>query len=300
MRMPIGNGPVSWGVDFADQPDIPAWETVFEQIAQAGYTWAEVGPLGYLPNDSDLVRSRFDAWGLSVAGSFVFEPLHDATAFADVLWTAERACARISELGGRFLVIIDRVSDERAATAGDFAHAVRADARTFAHLVTAIDAVADVAVAHGLTPVLHPHVGSYIEFADEIEAVLSAVSSADLGLCIDTGHAAYAGIDPAVLAIRYASRVRYVHFKDVDRNLRGQVVADRTPFFEALAQGIFCAIGDGGVDFAAFVTALDSIGYEGPGTVEQDRRPETPGDPFIMAVTSLAYLRGAGIEPVAS
>lgn len=299
MRMPIGNGPVSWGVDFADQADIPAWDTVFEQIAQAGYTWAELGPVGYLPSDSAMVRDRFDAWGLSVAGSFVFEPLHDPAVFADVLWTAERACARIADLGGRFLVIIDRVNDLRAATAGDVARAVRPDARTFAHLVTAIDAVADIAVAHGLTPVLHPHVGSYVEFADEIEAVLAAVSTSELGLCIDTGHAAYAGIDPAVLARRHGSRIRYVHFKDLDGRLREDVVTDRVPFFDALARGIFCAVGDGTVDFGAFVAALEAIGYDGPGTVEQDRRPETPGDPFSAAVTSLAYLMGTGIEPVA-
>ena len=294
--MPLGNGPVSWGVDFADQPDIPRWETVFGQIAEAGYTWAVLGPLGYVPSDHALVRERFESWGLRVAGSFIFEPLHDPAALVDVLRTAEKACSLIAGLGGSFLVVIDRVSSGRALTAGRSADAARLDAAGGHHLVAAIEAVADVASGHGLTSVLHPHAGSYVEFDDEIDAVLGAVDPERLSLCIDTGHSAYAGVDPAALLERHGERVRYVHFKDVDAGALTRVLAERVPFFEALSRGVFCALGDGGVDFPRFVRGLRAIGYDGPGTVEQDRRADTPGDPLSAAIRSLHYLRSAGIE----
>ena len=59
---------------------------------------------------------------------------------------------------------------------------------------------------------------SYVEFEDEIERLLKDASA---GLCVDTGHAAYAGIRPEALIERYGSRVRHIHLKDVD----GQVLA---------------------------------------------------------------------------
>lgn len=296
MRLPLGNGPVSWGVDFADQPGIPSWEEVFEQIAKAGYTWAELGPLGFVPADAAVVRERFDAWGLRVAGSFIFEPLHDQGALGDVLRVAEQTCSLIEAVGGRFLVVIDRVSDERAATAGRSADAKRLDDAGLAHLLTAVEAVADVAIGHGLDPVLHPHAGSHVEFEDEIAAVMEATAPERLGLCLDTGHCAYAGIDPTALLQRYGERVRYIHFKDVDETVLAGIVAERVPFFDALSRPVFCALGRGDIDFRRFIGGLEAIGYAGPATVEQDRRPDTPGDPFAAAARSLRFLQVAGIE----
>lgn len=299
MRMQLGNGPVSWGVDFADQPGIPPWDVVFEAIARAGYAWAELGPDGYLPSDHAAVRRRLAGWGLSVAGSFVFEPLHEPSERERILAVTRRTCERIAALDGRFLVVIDRVSELRAATAGRSADAPRLGSARWADLVEAIEAVAAIARDHGLRPVLHPHAGTMIEFDDEIDGVLEAIDPERLGLCVDTGHAAYAGIDPAALVGRHPGRVEYVHFKDLDGRVHARVVVDRVPFFEALERGVFCPLGDGGVDLAGFIAALGAAGYEGPGTVEQDRRPDMPGDPFEAARRSLAHLVEAGIEPVA-
>ncbi|WP_316251369.1 LLM class flavin-dependent oxidoreductase, partial [Pseudomonas viridiflava] len=36
------------------------------------------------------------------------------------------------------------------------------------------------------------------------------------GLCLDTGHLYYAGMDPAATLRQYASRLDYLHFKDID------------------------------------------------------------------------------------
>ena len=48
MAIRVANGPVSWGVDMPDTPNAPPWQTVFSEIADAGYHWCELGPLGYL------------------------------------------------------------------------------------------------------------------------------------------------------------------------------------------------------------------------------------------------------------
>lgn len=35
-------------------------------------------------------------------------------------------------------------------------------------------------------------------------------------LCIDTGHATYAGMDPVELAHSHSDRLAYVHLEDID------------------------------------------------------------------------------------
>ena len=36
------------------------------------------------------------------------------------------------------------------------------------------------------------------------------------GLCLDTGHMDYSGMDPIATLRRYATRTDYIHFKDID------------------------------------------------------------------------------------
>ena len=79
MGLRVANGPVSWGVDVPDKQDAPPWEEVFDEISLAGYHWCELGPVGYLPADDALVSAALAERGLRVAGSHVYEPIHEPT-----------------------------------------------------------------------------------------------------------------------------------------------------------------------------------------------------------------------------
>ena len=196
MGLRVANGPVSWGVDLPDKPGVPPWETVFDEISEAGYRWCELGPVGYLPDDDARVRAELEARRLGVAGSYVFQPMHDPDRHDEIADITHTTCTRIASLGGSYLVVIDMVSAERGATAGRSAAAPRLNGQPYRALLTGLRQVAGIAADHGLTPVLHPHAGSYIEFEDEIERVLADTADDGLQLCIDTGHFAYAGVEP--------------------------------------------------------------------------------------------------------
>jgi inosose dehydratase len=217
-------------------------------------------------------------------GSFVFEPLHDPARRDAVLATARRACAWIAAAGGRVLVIVDRVSPARAATAGRPDRASRLAPRAWDGFVHRVTEVAAVARANRLEALVHPHAGTFLEFEDEIEAMLAATG---LGLCLDTGHLAYAGLDPVAWATRDA--VRHVHCKDVDRVALAAVHARGDGFWEAVAAGVFCPIGAGAVDFAGVLAALRANGYAGWATIEQDRVPGG-GDPVADVRRSARHL----------
>jgi inosose dehydratase len=183
-----------------------------------------------------------------------------------VLAAVDAALDAIAEAGGSLLVLIDHPSPARAATAGNSDAAPRLhDPRA---MIALLQEAGDRAAARGIRAVVHPHAGGFIEFADEIERVLG---DTDLGLCVDTGHALYAGSDPATLIHRYRSRLEHIHLKDLAPGPRPD------NFWDAVEAGAFCPIGDGLLDLDALKQAL--TGYDGFATIEQDRRAGSPGSP---------------------
>ncbi len=113
-----------------------------------------------------------------------------------------------------------------------------------------------------MRPLLHPHAGTYVEFADEIEPLRPIC-----GICVDTGHLAYAGIDPAAFLAADPAAVGAVHLKDLDSGR----ISDG--FWSSVAAGAFVPLGRGSVDFEAVLGAAARVGYDGWMVVEQDRRP---------------------------
>ena len=293
MAIEVANGPVSWGVDLPDKPGAPPWDEVFDEISQAGYKLCELGPMGYLPDDDDRIRAELGARGLGVAGSYIFEPMHDCDRHDHINEVTEITCARIAALGGKFLVVIDMVSDERGATAGRGAVARRLEGQGYEDLLSGVRQACAIAIQHGLTPALHQHSGSYIEFEDEVERMLADTVNDGMQLCIDTGHYIYAGIDPVRFLAEHRDRTAYLHFKDINPAVHQKVLSDGVGFFDAISLGVFCPVGQGMVDFAALATEVDD--FDGPGTIEQDRDFESTTTALEDAKASLDYLRGIGI-----
>ena len=268
---------MSWGVDFADAPGNPPYDEVLAGIADAGLRWMELGPVGYVPPAAQA------AHGLQAVGTFVFDAFHAASREgARVLAEVDAALDAIAEAGGSLLVLIDRPSPTRAATAGDSGAAPRLhDASA---MIALLQEACDRAAVRGVRGVVHPHAGGYIEFEDELERVLDET---DLGVCLDTGHALYAGSDPAALIRRHRSRLEHVHLKDLSPGPRPD------NFWDAVEAGAFCPIGEGLLDLNALTRAL--TGYNGFATIEQDRRAGSPGSPAEDLRRSVERATAAGL-----
>lgn len=289
VTLELATGPVSWGVDFADAPDNPPWSEVLDGIAAAGFTGLELGPLGYLPTDAVALRAELERRELRAVGTFVFDALHDPARLPAIAAVARRAVALVAAVGGRHLIGIDLVSPERDRTAGrrDAAPALSREGRaTVRRAIATLDRIAS---AGGLTFALHPHAGSYVEFADEI-----AWASEHAALCLDTGHLAYAGLDPVATLERYAERVALLHLKDVSPRVHEWAIAGRSSFWQAVAAGVFCPLGQGSVDVAGVMRAAQRIKQLDWATIEQDRRAGA-GDPVADLRASRAALEGAGV-----
>lgn len=289
MAVTLATGPVTWGVDFADAPSNPPWSVVLDDIARSGIGALELGPVGYLPESKDELREALTSRNLTAVGSFIFDNMRQPGERARVLGETTRACRAIAAAGGSVLVIIDRPGTRRVGTAGRSDVAVRLTREERGELATTLNAVAEIAIDFGLNPAVHPHAGGFIEFADEIDWV---VNETTLNLCLDTGHLAYAGVDPVQAIGRYGDRLAHMHFKDIYAAVHAEVISEGIGFWDALAKPIFCPLGHGVVDIAAVLSALENAGYDGYATIEQDRIPGA-GSPLQDLRDSVATINAA-------
>ena len=142
---------------------------------------------------------------------------------------------------------------------------------------------------------IHAHAGGFVEFEDELEDVLNSLEPKILGVCLDTGHSAYAGFDPVDFYRQHSQRISYLHLKDINPTVRKQAIQNRTGFYEACAAGLFCNLGEGMVDFIGLKSALTSAGFSGWATVEQDCDPRGAQSPLADAKANLNYLKTIGL-----
>lgn len=293
MSLKLSQCPCSWGVEEARAPHNPPWSSFLDEVATAGYQGVELGPVGYLPTDPHVLGSALAGRGLGLSAGYVMEPLADLAALQHTLGRARETAAILSALGARALVLIDALNADRSATAGNDTDARRLDTRGFNALVAAVRGVADIATEFGLTVVFHPHVGTHVEFRDEIDRLMAALDSGAVRLCIDSGHAVYAGTDPIQLLRDYSARVGYLHLKDVDPAVHAEAARLGLRFEEAVDRGIFCPVGGGVVDFPGLFAELQDVNYKGWIAVEQDRAAPDNGTGRALADAreSLACIR---------
>ena len=296
MKVRTSNAPVSWGMSYVGQAGAPPWPNVLQEIAQAGYRYTELGPIGFYPEDPKQFGEALTANGLTLVGGHIFEPLHDPQKRDQCIDVARRVLRMIAPNGARRLVVIDYVTKARGVAAGRPDVAPRLDQGDWKRMMDLIVEIATMARdEYGVTAALHPHAATHIEYRDETDRAMDDLDPSLVKLCVDTGHSAYAGVDPTDLVRTYGERTQHLHFKDVDPKVRARVVKEGIDFDGAVGLGIFCRLGSGVVDFSAFRKALDEVGYDAAGTVEQDVEPAATLNPIADATASLAYLKSVGI-----
>jgi inosose dehydratase len=294
MNIKVGSAPDSWGVWFASDPRQPPWNRFMDEIAEAGYEWTELGPLGYLPTDLGRLRSELDKRKLKVSATFVMKALEDPELWPEIEKEVLAAGELLAALGARFMVLIDDTHTNLFT--GEPSAPARLDVNGWKRLIDATHKVADIAHDRfGLTVVFHPHADTHVEYEDQIETFLSETDPSKVSLCLDTGHHAYRGGDPVAFMRRHHQRIPYLHLKSVYRHLQQKVEAEKIPFAKAVSMDLFCEPSEGAVNFPAFRDVLRDINYSGFAIVEQDMYPAPFDKPLPIAKRTRAYLREIGL-----
>lgn len=282
--MKIAGAPISWGVC-----EVPGWgyqmapERVLTEMKEIGLTATEFGPQGWLPIEAEARAAEVGKYGLTPVGAFFLTVMHDPG--HDPVPAVKTELDAFEKAGGSYLIL--------AAASGAEGYDTRPvlDEAGWQTLFDNLDRISSVCAARGVTACLHPHWGTMVQNADEIDRVLR---NSSVGLCLDTGHITCGGGDPVAIVAEYAGRVAIVHAKDVRRELTDKLLTGEFTWSQGIKAGMFTPIGQGDIDFATIVRKLAEAGFDGYYVLEQDimidGEPPTGGGPIDNARASLAAL----------
>jgi inosose dehydratase len=282
----IGAAPITWGVC-----EVPGWgvmlpaDRVLGEMRALGITATELGAPGFLPEDSEALGELLAQHGMRMIGGFVPVVLHDPEQRAATLAGAAHTAKLFAGLGATMFV---------TAVVVDAGWSPRRELSTaqWEHLVGMLDELDSLCAEHGLIQALHPHVGTLVETAADVETVLAR---SEVRWCLDTGHLFIGGYDPARFAADAAGRIAHVHLKDVDGDVAARVRRGELSIQDGVGEGLFCPLGAGDAPILQTVDALAGAGYGGWYVLEQDadlgaNEPPPGMGPIEAARASLDYL----------
>ncbi len=267
----IGVNPVSWTND--DLPWLEAEtppEAVLSEGRRIGYQGVELG--NRFPREPEALRAVLGAhqlacasgwWSGRLAGRPVEEEVREVEGHLHLLVENGAEVMVYGELHDSIQRSMDVPLFKRPRFRDEAAW------RTYGERLTAFGRHLR---SRGLRLAYHHHMGAYVETSEDVDRLM-AVTGPEVGLVLDTGHAAFAGAEPPELLERHADRVCHVHCKDV-RPAVLRIARNRAwSLLHSVLAGAFTVPGDGAVDFRKVLAALDRHGYRGWLVVEAEQDP---------------------------
>jgi len=295
----LANAPCSWGVlEFDLEGETQGANEVLSQMGASGFQATELGDWGFMPTEVNELSTFLRGHSMKLVGAFVPVALADSAAHEEGVASALRTAKLLAACGDEAVVVLadDNGSDPiRTARAGRVSPEYGLDSAKWEVFLQGVNRISRaVRESAGLKTVFHHHCAGFVETPAEIEFLLQNTEPDLVGLCLDTGHYAFGGGDPAAALRRYGDRIHHVHFKDCSEAVAEQSRTEGWDYFESIRRGVFCELGQGEVDFPAIVGLLKSRGYGGWVVVEQDIIPGM-GSGFENAQRNRQYLKSLGV-----
>lgn len=213
----IGCGQITW-IKFT--PNGAEWlaseEQVLAEIAQAGYAGAPAGP--ERDRSAQETIELYERYGLRPAPGYVGAAFWDTGQRDEILERVRRHAAFAREVGCTELYVapsgfdyVTRSGQTRRETAGHVRPDDSLSDDEFQIFGETLSMVGEITLREGVRSCFHNHVGTPIETRAEIDRLLALTDPNLVFLGPDTGHLAWAGVDPVVFCRDYASRTKTLH-----------------------------------------------------------------------------------------
>ncbi len=295
--IPVANAPCSWGILEFDLPG-PAlgYAQVLDEIKETGYAGTELGDWGFMPTDPAALKLELKSRDLALLGAFVPIAFARADSHAEGEERAVKTARLMADAAGAlpFVVLADDNGKDpvRTKLAGRIAQEHGLSKTQWETFGQGVNRVAEaVRRRTGLRTVFHHHCAGFVETPWEIETLLDVTDPSLVGLCFDTGHFRFGGgADPLAAFREFQNRIWHVHFKDCNPRVQEESRLQEWDYFQSLQHGVFCELGQGGIDFKALAETLRNERYSGWIVVEQDVLPGL-GEPKEFARRNREYLR---------
>ena len=285
----VGIAPIGWTND--DWPDLGGeipLEQCLAEMADAGYEGCEVG--GKFPRDPEQLHRLLAPFSLQIASGWLSLWFTNAARDAETIDAYREHCGFLRAMGASVVVVAECGRCVQQGPLALSADRPRFDETEWNRLVDGLHRIGVIAREAGMTNVYHPHVGTGIQSAEDVDRLMDATDPALVSLLLDTGHATLDGHDPRGVIRKHAARIRHVHLKDVRGAVANEAIASRWSFERAVRAGVFTVPGDGDVDMRGVVADLDKAGYSGWMVVEAEQDPRV-ANPLRYARMGRQFLK---------
>ncbi len=292
MSIRFGVSPIAWAND--DMPELGGdtpLENILRDIQELGFEGVELG--GKFPRDAGTLKPLLAKYQLDLIGGWYSGSLLTQSAHDEIV-ALQPHLELLKAMGSTVFVFAETsnaIHGQRGTTMRD---TPQLDADEWAVFGQRLTEVADYIRAQGIRFAYHHHLGTVVERAVDLQAFLRH-TGASVGLTLDTGHAALGGVDALKLIAEHPDRIAHVHCKDVRQDVFDKIRAAGSSFLDGVLAGMFTVPGDGGLDYAALMTALAKIHYSGWIVIEAEQDPAL-ADPRTYAQLGLGTLRERAAE----
>jgi myo-inosose-2 dehydratase len=286
MAVRIGANPIGWSNDdLRELGGATPLATCLAEAREAGFAGMELGHK--FPREPEALAKVLAGFGLDLVSGWYSAALLERTPKAEML-ALRPHLDLLKALRCQVLVFAETSNAIHTDVNRPLvARPVMPD-RAWAEFGRRVTEVADCTQAEGVRVVYHHHMGTIVQTKEDIDAFMEATGPS-VHLLLDTGHATFAGADPAALARRWRERISHVHAKDVRRAVMVRAQAERMSFLNAVIAGVFTVPGDGCIDYASVFRELSS--YSGWVVVEAEQDP-AKAHPLTYARLGYRNLRG--------
>ena len=296
----IANAPCSWGaLEFELEGKSLGYQQVLSEMVETGYAGTELGDWGFMPSTPAELKKELDEKKLQLLGAFVPVALAKEEAHAAGIDLALKTAGLMYDAGYKnaFIVLADENGsvEERTKNAGRITPGMGLTENQWKTFAEGAEKVAQaVKRVYGMRTVFHHHCAGYVETPEEVAKLMELTNPELLGLCLDMGHYAFGGGNPVEALKKYYNRIWHVHFKDFDPKVGQAARENNYDYFKSVAEGVFCELGNGNVDFKSIVAILNEKGYDGWIVVEQDVLPGM-GNPKVCAKRNREFIQTLGL-----
>ncbi|MBI4056622.1 MAG: myo-inosose-2 dehydratase [Elusimicrobia bacterium] len=287
--MRIAAQPIGWiNDDFKDLGDDISLDRCLSEMREAGYEGTELGRK--FPKNPSQLKAALKPYGLSLASGW-----HSLHLLSKPYEEEEKKFLThmqfLSEMKSQ-VVIVAECTHATYGSNGPHRHSAdsshKIDAPTWQRLIEGLERLAETAKQNGMRLAYHHHMGTVIQNEEEIDRLMK--DTRHLFLLADTGHMAYAGIDPLPIFKKYGNRIAHIHLKDVRPQILAQAHQQGYSFEKAVREGVFTVPGDGGIHYAPLFQHLNDLGYEGWWVMEAEQDP-IKANPLRYAKMGRDYIR---------
>ena len=287
MTIRFGVSPIAWIND--DMPelggDTPV-ERVLTDARDIGFAGVELG--GKFPRHHNELRALLGRYDLDLVGGWYSASLLTRNAGEEIEQLRDHL-ALLQALGSEVFVIAETSNAIHGQHHAPLSQSPRLTLDEWKRFGERMTEVAEYIERCGLKLAYHHHLGTVVESADELDQFL-ACTGGEVGLTLDSGHAALGGID-AIKVVRTApERIAHVHCKDVRRTVFTALTRRNGSFLEGVVEGMFTVPGDGDLDFDGLLRELAANSYSGWIVVEAEQDP-AKAEPRRYAQLGLDTLR---------